>query len=106
MNYYAKLDATLTVVDVFTSNESDELNVSSKTDQTVRKTFKDGSSRKNFAGIGFTYDASRDAFIPPKPHASWVLNETSCIWESPVARPDDTDAYVWDEETTNWIQPT
>lgn len=106
MNYYAKLDATLTVVDIFTSSESDELNVSSKTGQTVRKTFKDGSFRKNFAGVGFTYDVSRDAFIPPKLYASWVLNETSCIWEPPVAYPDDTDAYVWDEETTNWIQPT
>lgn len=106
MTYFAKLDATLTVIDVFTSNESDELNVSSRTNQTVRKTSKTGDFRKNFAGIGFTYDVSRDAFIPPKPYASWVLNETSCTWEPPVAYPDDSDAYMWDEETTNWIQPT
>ena len=65
MTYFAKLDATLTVIDVFTSNESDELNVSSRTNQTVRKTSKTGEFRKNFAGIGFTYDVSKDAFIPP-----------------------------------------
>jgi hypothetical protein len=60
--------------------------------------------RKNFAGIGFTYDQVRDAFIPPKPYPSWVLNEDSCLWEAPVAYPDaDSDeAYEWNEETTSW----
>lgn len=60
--------------------------------------------RKNYAGIGFTYDNVRDAFIPPKPYASWVLNETSCLWESPVAYPTDGNMYRWDEATTAWIQ--
>ena len=60
--------------------------------------------RKNYAGIGFTYDNVRDAFIPPKPYASWVLNETSCLWESPVAYPTDGNMYRWDEPTTAWIQ--
>lgn len=60
--------------------------------------------RKNYAGIGYTYDAARDAFIPPKPYASWVINETSCLWEAPVAYPDDGNAYNWDEEITNWVQ--
>jgi len=60
--------------------------------------------RKNYAGIGFTYDRTRDAFIPPKPYASWVLNETSCLWESPVAYPTDGNMYRWDEPTTAWIQ--
>ena len=59
--------------------------------------------RKNYAGVGFTYDASRDAFIPPKPYASWVLDEDSCQWKSPVDYPDDNDLkYVWDESNTAW----
>jgi|TARA_E500000318_G_scaffold90229_1_gene88027 hypothetical protein len=58
--------------------------------------------RKNYATIGGTYDSSRDAFIPPKPHSSWVLNETTCQWESPVAKPDDDNYYVWNEETQQW----
>lgn len=60
--------------------------------------------RKNFAGIGFTYDADRDAFIPPQPYDSWILNEDSCIWESPVAYPDaDSDErYIWNEENQQW----
>lgn len=58
--------------------------------------------RKNYAGIGFTYDAERDAFIAPKPYPSWVLNETSCVWESPVPRPTDEKPYRWNEETLSW----
>jgi hypothetical protein len=58
--------------------------------------------RKNYAGIGFTYDSVRDAFIPPKPYASWILNEESCIWEAPVAYPTDGARYTWNEETTSW----
>lgn len=58
--------------------------------------------RKNYAGIGYTYDHSRDAFIPPKPYASWTLNETSCLWEAPVEYPDDGEMYIWNEDTTSW----
>ena len=58
--------------------------------------------RKNYAGIGYTYDSVRDAFIPPKPYASWTLNETSCLWEAPVAMPTDGERYTWNEETTSW----
>ena len=58
--------------------------------------------RKNFAGIGFTYDAQRDAFIPPKPFASWVLNEDTCLWDAPVAMPTEGGPYQWDEATTSW----
>lgn len=58
--------------------------------------------RKNYAGIGFTYDESRDAFIPPKPYDSWALNETSCLWEAPVAYPDDGNHYNWNESTQTW----
>lgn len=58
--------------------------------------------RKNYAGVGYTYDSGRDAFIPPKPFASWTLNETSCLWEAPVAMPTDGERYTWNEETTSW----
>ena len=58
--------------------------------------------KKNYAGIGYTYDFARDAFIPPKPFDSWTLNENSCLWESPVAMPDDGQQYQWNEETTSW----
>jgi len=61
--------------------------------------------RKNFAGIGYTYDAQRDAFIPPKPYNSWVLDEATCLWNSPVAMPTEGGPFVWDEETTSWITP-
>jgi hypothetical protein len=60
--------------------------------------------RKNYAGIGFTYDAGRDAFIPPKPYASWTVNETSCIWEAPIPLPQDGKRYTWDEPTTSWVE--
>ena len=58
--------------------------------------------RKNYAGIGYTYDAERDAFISPKPFNSWILNEESCVWEAPVAHPDDDGIYNWNEETQEW----
>ena len=58
--------------------------------------------RKNFAGIDYTYDQARDAFIEPKPFNSWTLNETTCNWESPVVKPDDGQNYVWNEETQQW----
>ena len=62
--------------------------------------------RKNFAGIGFTYDREKDAFIPPQPFASWILNETTCLWEAPVAYPDDEKEYIWNESITNWTEVT
>ena len=58
--------------------------------------------RKNYAGVGDTYDQSRDAFIPPKPYNSWVLNETTCRWEAPIPYPDDGKIYLWNEETQQW----
>ena len=62
--------------------------------------------RKNYAGIGFTYDSDRDAFYAPQPYPSWTLNETSCIWEAPVAQPNDGNMYIWNEDTQQWEQPT
>lgn len=60
--------------------------------------------RKNYAGIGFTYDANRDAFIPPQPYPSWTLNETTCLWEAPTPMPTDGKRYMWDEPTMSWIE--
>jgi hypothetical protein len=60
--------------------------------------------RKNYAGVGFTYDAGRDAFIPPKPFASWTLNEETCLWDCPVAIPTDGKSYQWDEATHSWVE--
>jgi hypothetical protein len=71
---------------------------------TIGNTHKlDGTPfRKNHAGIGFTYDETRDAFIPPKQYPSWTLNEDTCIWEAPVTYPEDGKSYEWNEETTTW----
>ena len=66
-----------------------------------KQSFTDGT-RKNTANIGYTYDEDRDAFIPKKPYNSWTLNETTCLWEAPIAKPDDEEKYEWNESTTNW----
>jgi hypothetical protein len=68
------------------------------------QTSYNGNIRKNYAGIGFTYDNQRDAFIPPKPFASWVLNEQTCLWDSPIQAPNDGKMYLWNEETTSWVE--
>ena len=68
-----------------------------------KQTSYNGNFRKNFAGVGHTYDKVRDAFIAPKPFPSWVLVEDTCQWEAPTAMPDDGQAYAWDEDTTSWI---
>jgi hypothetical protein len=62
--------------------------------------------RKNYAGIGYAYDSQRDAFIPPKPFASWVLNDDTCLWGAPVAMPDDGKQYQWNEDTQAWVEVT
>jgi hypothetical protein len=62
--------------------------------------------RKNYAGIGYTYDKVRDAFIPPKPYQSWILDEDTCLWNAPVAYPTDSLPYKWDELTLSWIEIT
>jgi hypothetical protein len=58
--------------------------------------------RGNYAGVGYSYDAARDAFISPQPYASWTLDDATCLWEAPVARPTDGNLYAWDEATTSW----
>ena len=62
--------------------------------------------RKNYAGIGYTYDTGRDAFIPPKPYASWTLDETTCLWNPSIPMPQDDKPYTWDEATTSWVETT
>jgi len=62
--------------------------------------------RKNYASVGYIYDHTRDAFYSPQPYLSWVLNETTCLWEAPVALPDDGKRYFWNEDTTNWVEVT
>jgi hypothetical protein len=62
--------------------------------------------RKNYAGIGYTYNRTRDAFIPPQPFASWTLNEDTCLWVAPTPYPTDGKVYKWDEPTTSWIEIT
>jgi hypothetical protein len=69
-----------------------------------KQTSYNGNFRKNYAGISYYYDSIRDAFIPPKPFPSWILNEDTCLWESPIPYPNDGNIYQWNEETGNWEQ--
>ena len=68
------------------------------------QTSYNASVRKNYAGIGYTYDSTRDAFIPPKPFQSWVLSEDTCLWDAPTAHPNDGELYNWDESILNWVE--
>lgn len=69
-----------------------------------KRTSYNGNIRKNYAGIGYTYDEARDAFIPPKPFDSWILNEETCLWEAPSPMPNDGKIYDWDESTQSWVE--
>ena len=117
MSHFAKLDENNVVVFVAVGTEQDEENeLTSRTGYVWKRTSYNTYGgqhllvgipfRKNYAGIGYTYDAQRDAFIPPKPYASWTLNEDSCLWQPPVARPTDGNMYDWDEATLSWIEVT
>ena len=128
MAHFAKLDSTCTVVAVTRGRDEDsgtELEICARTGETYRQTSyntrggvhynpetgepsEDQSKafRKNFAGVGYRYDADRDAFIPPRPFASWVLDEDTCWWEAPIAMPEVSEedqaagvVYIWDEDT-------
>ena len=115
MSHFAKLDENNLVVFVTVGREEDdgkEVELTLRTGDTYKQTSYNTSGgvhllggtplRKNFAGIGYTYDSGRDAFIAPQPYASWTLNEETCLWEPPVAYPNDGSAYAWNEETANW----
>lgn len=69
-----------------------------------KQTSYNANFRKNYAGIGFTYDAQRDAFIPQKPYPSWLLNEDACVWYPPVPKPSDNKKYFWNEDTVSWVE--
>ena len=73
---------------------------------TWKQTSYNARIRKNYAGIGYTYDETLDAFVPPKPFASWILNEETAQWEAPTPHPTDDKRYTWDEETTSWVEVT
>ena len=90
--------------DIATTEQAgvDFLNNLYNTEDVWKQTSKDGSIRKNYAGIGYTYDQTRDAFIEPQPYESWILNETTCQWEAPVAAPDTDVRHDWNELTKSW----
>jgi hypothetical protein len=117
MAHFAKLDENNNVLavhvvnnDVITidGNESEQAGVDFLTGlhgHTLwKQTSYNGTTRKNYAGIGYTYDAVRNAFIAPKPYSSWTLNETTCQWEAPVVYPTDNKRYTWDEASTSWVE--
>jgi hypothetical protein len=81
---------------------SDFINKLYNTRDVWKQTSYNNNIRKNFAGIGYQYDQTRDAFIPPKPFNSWVLNEDTCLWNAPVAYPQDDNRYTWNESTLTW----
>jgi hypothetical protein len=113
MAHYAFLDDNNIVTEVIVGIDETELIEGEAPDvwygkfrsQTCVRTSYNGNIRKNYAGIGYTYDEERDAFIPPKPFASWLLDEDTCQWEAPVAYPTDGKLYIWDEAEQDWVQP-
>jgi hypothetical protein len=119
MAHFAKLDDNNIVLDInCVSNdtinnlpfpESESIGIAFLTEWSGgyanwKQTSYNTSFRKHYAGIGYTYDNQRDAFIPPKPFPSWVLNEQTCNWEAPIPYPDDDKRYMWDETTKNWVE--
>jgi len=90
--------------DIATNEQAgvDFLNTLYGTRDVWKQTSYNGNIRKNFAGVGYSYDQTRDAFIPPKPFNSWTLDEDTCLWEAPVAYPDDGQEYTWNETEQKW----
>jgi len=101
MSYFAKLNNNI-VTEVIVA-EQDFINSGKVGDSSLWvQTSYSGSFRKNYAGVGYTYDQTRDAFIPAKPYASWTLVEDTCQWTAPTAYPDDGEKYNWNEENERW----
>jgi len=117
MAHFAKLDQNNVVIEVYVvdNNELLENGIESEAkgieffvnlfggNANWKQTSYNGRIRKNFAGIGYTYDATRDAFIPPQPFPSWTLNESTCLWDAPTPMPTDGQRYHWEEATTSWV---
>jgi hypothetical protein len=117
MAHFAQLDENNVVTQVIVvhndvcldqnGNELEEIGVAfcqSLLGGNWKKTSYNSNIRKNYASIGYTYDANRDAFIAPKPFASWLLNEDTCLWYAPVTMPDDNKKYRWNEDNLQWIE--
>jgi len=110
MAHYAFLDENNIVTEVIVGIDETELIEGLDTEtwygnfrgQRCVRTSYNGNIRKRYAGIGHTYDEIRDAFIPPKPYSSWILNEDTCNWESPIPYPSDGNEYEWNETTVSW----
>ena len=115
MAHFAEIDADNKVVRVIVVNNSELIGIGGAEDESMGvqfcagifggnwiQTSYNGTKRKRFAGIGFSYDPQRDAFIPPKPFASWVFDETTLDWKAPIAYPQDGSVYTWDENTVSW----
>lgn len=116
MAHFAQLDSNNVVTNVIVVDNSDIVDGNGDESEVIgiqfcvdllggtwKQTSYNGNIRKNYAAIGYTYDSTKDAFIPPKPFNSWTLNETTCIWEAPNSYPDDGNIYYWDEDTTSWV---
>ena len=103
MTYYAKIQNNIVTRVIVAEAEFFDNFVDNTPGQWIETSYS-GSIRKNFAGIDYTYDATRDAFYAPKPYSSWTLVEDTCIWTAPTAMPDDGEKYDWDEDTTNWVE--
>ena len=119
MAHFAEIDPNGIVIRVIVVSNSDTIDSNGNEIEQIGKDFctrllggnwvqtsYNGNLRKNFAGIGYTYDRQRDAFISPKPFASWILNEETCQWQPPIAYPIDNNIYVWDEVTLQWVHAT
>lgn len=118
MAHFAQLDNNNTVINVIVVNNNDMLDNGQESevkgiafcqslfgaDTLWRQTSYSANFRKNYAGIGFVYDAGLDAFVPPKPYASWTLDTTICQWQAPVAYPQDGKIYIWNESAVAWIE--
>ena len=112
MAHYAFLDSNNIVTEVIVGKDETDTThdweqfYGEFRNQVCKRTSYHGNIRKNYAGIGYSYDEQRDAFIPPQPYASWTLVEETCQWAAPVPRPTDNKLYQWDDATTNWIEVT
>jgi hypothetical protein len=117
MAHFAKLDENNVVLEVHCVNNIELLTSEGHESEAMgyaflvrwsggysrwKQTSYNGTIRKNYAGVGYTYDSGRDAFIPPKPYPSWTLNESTCLWDCPVAMPTEGGSYTWNEINQSW----
>ena len=103
MAHYAKVEDSLVTKVIVAEAEFFNTFVDDSPGEWIQTSYT-GSIRKNYAGVGDTYDATRDAFIAPKPYPSWTLVEATCLWTAPTAMPDDGKKYEWNEDTTAWVE--